>query len=52
MAEPRLKLGNGASFFVKNQLQRLRQEDDTWEADFFHIPCSACGLGSVWWGKS
>jgi hypothetical protein len=36
----KLKLGKGVSFFVKTQLRRLRQEDDTWEADFFPIPCS------------
>jgi hypothetical protein len=35
MAEERLKLCKGASFFVKTQLRWLRQEDDTWEADFF-----------------
>jgi hypothetical protein len=35
----KLKLGKGAAF-VKSQLRRLRQEDDTWEADFFPIPCS------------
>ena len=28
----KLKLDKGASFFVKTQLRRLRQEDDTWEA--------------------
>jgi hypothetical protein len=50
MPEPRLKLGKGASFFVKAQLQRLRQEDDTWEADFFPISCSDSKHGSVWWG--
>jgi hypothetical protein len=50
MPEARLKLGKGASFFVKTQLRRLRQEDDTWEADFFPIPCSDSEHGSVWWG--
>ena len=50
-AQPdRLKLGKGASFFVKSQLKRLRQEDETWEADFFPIPCSECEYSSVWWG--
>jgi hypothetical protein len=34
----RLQLGKGASFFVKTQLRRLRQEDDTWEADFRALP--------------
>jgi hypothetical protein len=46
----KLKLGKGASFFVKTQLLRLRQEDETWEADFFPIPCSGCEHDSVWWG--
>src|SRR5438128_6770465 len=46
----RLKLGKGASFFVKAQLRRLRQENDTWEADFFPIPCSDSEHEGVWWG--
>jgi hypothetical protein len=50
MPETRLKLGKGASFFVKTQLRRLRQEDETWEADFFPIPCSGGEHDSVWWG--
>jgi hypothetical protein len=50
MPEARLKLGKGASFFVKTRLQRLDQEDDTWEADFFPIPCSDSEQGGVWWG--
>ena len=33
-----LKLGKGATFFVKSQLKRLRQEDETWEADFRALP--------------
>jgi hypothetical protein len=33
-----LKLGKGASFFVKSQLKRLPQEDETWEADFRGLP--------------
>ena len=45
-----LKLGKGASFFVKTQLRRLRQEDDTWEADYFPIPCSDAEHDSLWWG--
>lgn len=32
-----LKLGKGAAF-VKSQLKRLRQEDETWEADFRALP--------------
>ncbi len=32
-----LKLGKGVAF-VKAQLKRLRQEDETWEADFRAIP--------------
>jgi hypothetical protein len=48
--DDKLKLGKGASFFVKTQLRGLRQEDDTWEADFFPIPCSESEHGVVWWG--
>jgi hypothetical protein len=33
----KLKLGKGAAF-VKTRLKRLRQEDDTWEADFRALP--------------
>lgn len=33
----KLKLGKG-EFFVKSQLRRLRQEDETWEADFRALP--------------
>src|SRR5438105_2225311 len=33
-----LKLGKDATFFVKSQLKRLRQEDETWEADFRALP--------------
>ncbi len=50
MPYEKLKLGKGASFFVKTELRRLRQEDDTWEADFFPIPCSDGRHDSVWWG--
>jgi hypothetical protein len=32
-----LKLGKGTAF-VKSQLKRLRQEDETWEADFRALP--------------
>jgi hypothetical protein len=46
----KLKLGKGASFFVKSQLRRQRQEDETWEADFFPIPCSDGKYDNVWWG--
>jgi len=46
----KLKLGKGASFFVKSQLRRLRQEDEIWEADFFPIPCSDSEADCVWWG--
>jgi hypothetical protein len=48
--EEKLKLGKGASFFVKARLKRLGQEGDTWEADFFPIPCPDSEHGSVWWG--
>ena len=50
MAEKRLQLGKGASFFVKTRLRRLNQEDETWEADFFAIPFSDTEHDSVWWG--
>jgi Domain of unknown function (DUF6930) len=50
MPDERLRLGKGASFFVKARLRRLRQEDDTWEADFFPIPCSGPEHGGMWWG--
>jgi hypothetical protein len=50
MPETRFKLGKGASFFIKSQLKRLRQADETWEADFFPIPCSDSEHGRVWWG--
>ena len=46
----KLKLGKGASFFVKTQLRRLRQENDTWEAAFFPIPCLDSEQDSVWMG--
>lgn len=45
----RLKLGKGAAF-VKSRLKRLRQENDTWEADFFPIPCSDGKHQCVWMG--
>jgi hypothetical protein len=35
--EERLKLGKGAAF-VKGRLKRLRQEDETWAADFQALP--------------
>ena len=35
--ENKLKLGKGNAF-VKSQLRRLRQEDETWEADFRTLP--------------
>ena len=36
-SENKLKLGKGAAF-VKSQLRRLRQENETWEADFRALP--------------
>jgi hypothetical protein len=36
-AEERLKLGKGAAF-VKGRFKRLRQADETWEADFRALP--------------
>lgn len=38
-AAEKLKLGKGVAF-VKSQLKRLRQEDETWEADFRAMPKS------------
>jgi hypothetical protein len=35
--EEKLKLGKGVAF-VKSQMKRLPQEDDTWEADFRALP--------------
>ncbi len=46
----KLRLGKGASFFVKTQLRRLPQEDETWEADFFPVPSSDFADDGVWWG--
>jgi hypothetical protein len=46
---PRPKLGKGSAF-VKSQLKYLQQEDDTWEADFFPIPCSGGRNDTVWMG--
>jgi hypothetical protein len=36
--ESSLMLGKGKSFFIKSQLRRLPQEDETWEADFRALP--------------
>lgn len=36
-AEEKLRLGKGAAF-VKRRLKRLRQEDETWQADFQALP--------------
>jgi hypothetical protein len=35
--EEKLRLGKGAAF-VKSRLKRLRQEDETWAADFQALP--------------
>ena len=35
--EEKLKLGKGAAF-VKSRLERLPQEEETWEADFQALP--------------
>jgi hypothetical protein len=35
--EEKLKLGKDAAF-VKSRLKRLRQENETWEADFQALP--------------
>jgi hypothetical protein len=47
--EEKLKLGKGVAF-VKSQLKYLPQEDDTWEVDFFPIPCSGGKHDKVWVG--
>jgi hypothetical protein len=49
-SDDKLKLGKGASFFVNTRLKRIPQEDETWEADFFPIPCSDSEHDGVWWG--
>lgn len=41
-----LKLGKG-TYFVKSQLQRLRQEDEIWEADFISAPPRGLWIGLV-----
>ncbi len=45
----KLRLGKGVAF-VKSRLKYLPQEDDTWEADFFPIPCSDGNRECVWMG--
>jgi hypothetical protein len=40
--EEKLSLGKGAAF-VKGRLKRLRQEDETWEADFQALPKPGSG---------
>jgi hypothetical protein len=45
----KLKLGKGAAF-VKSRLKYLPQEEDTWEADFFPLPCSEGERECVWMG--
>lgn len=47
--EQSLKLGKGAAF-VKSQLRRLRQEDETWEADFRAIPKRPKRRGTAYLG--
>lgn len=45
-----LKLGKGKSFFVKSRLKRLRQEDETWEADFRALPKPIMQTGTHYLG--
>lgn len=45
----KLKLGKGVAF-VKTRLKYLPQGEDTWEADFFPIPCSDGRSECVWMG--
>src|SRR5690348_8720299 len=45
--DDKLQLGKGRSYFVKSQLQRLRQENDIWEVDFFPVPQQGLWIGLV-----
>lgn len=45
----KLKLGKG-SYFVKTRLRQLKQEDDTWETDFFPVPSPDARVGDMWLG--
>ena len=45
----RLKLGKGVAF-VKSELRRLRQEDDTWDADLQPLTGLGAKYDSVWIG--
>ncbi len=45
----KLKLGKG-SYFVKTRLRQLKQEDDTWEADFFPVSSPDARVGDMWVG--
>lgn len=44
-----LKLGKGVAF-VKGQCKRLRQEDETWEADFRALPKPTTQTGTHYLG--
>jgi hypothetical protein len=47
--EEKLRLGKGAAF-VKSRLKRLRQVDDTWEADFPALPKPVTQSGTHYLG--
>jgi hypothetical protein len=47
--EENLVLGKGAAF-VKSRLKRLRQEDQTWEADFQALPKPITQSQTHYWG--
>lgn len=47
---PRLKLGKSATFFVKSQLLRLQQKQDTWEADFLPLAPAPSKRAKLWIG--
>jgi len=47
--ESKLRLGKGVAF-VKSQLHRLRQEDETWEADFRMLPKAISPSGTRYLG--
>lgn len=48
-SDNQLRLGKGSAFVI-SRLKYLRQEPDTWEADFFPMPCSESEHDRVRWG--
>ena len=49
--EEKLRLGKGAAF-VKSRFKRLRQEDETWEADFRRCPSRSRSPRRTTWAWS